>query len=83
MDKINWSILLSIISPIVMAISLIAAIAVYKDRLDTLTNYFTPQWLEEQGRLKERVEENQHEIDNLQQLLRDEFIIQKKEEATE
>lgn len=77
MEKVNWTLVLSIVSPVVMAISLVATAAVYKDRIDSITNYITPEWIENHGRMKERVRELEHEVDNLQNLLREEYIIHK------
>lgn len=73
-DKNNWALILSIISPVVMAITLISGFSIYKERVDLLGEVITPEFLIQYGGLLESVKELEEEVTFLQGLVRDKYL---------
>ncbi len=72
--KSNWALILSLVSPFVMAIGLISGFSIYKERVDLITEVISPEFLVEYGGLLERVRELEDEVEFLQGIVRDEYL---------
>ena len=76
--KSNWALVLSLVSPLVMAIGLISQGSIYKERVDIVTSVVNPEFLVEYGKLQQRVTELEEEIVFLQDLLKEDLTAKSK-----